>query len=81
MIRVVSSFCVFVPVETETEAKEDSYQCLWVVKMEGLASCWTWIMKVFFSAFEEEEAAAHAIVMEKSRRREREKEDIEAIEV
>lgn len=36
------------------EARVESYQWLWVGKIEGLASRWTWIMKVLVSVSEGE---------------------------
>lgn len=66
-------------VVVEMEEREDSYQCLWVGKMEGLASCWTWTMKVCFSGSEEEEDS-ESVAMKNEKERERRREGDGAIE-
>lgn len=67
-------------VVVEMEEREDSYQCLWVGKMEGLASCWTWTMKVCFSGSEEEDDGRERVAMKNEKVREKRREGDGAIE-
>lgn len=58
-------------VVVEMEEREDSYQCLWVGKIDGLASWSTWIMNVFFSGLGEEEDSGGSSESEKMRSKRR----------
>lgn len=63
--------------------REDSYQCLWVGKMEGFASYWTLTMNVFgvsasslFVEVEEDEDEDEVVQRSERRKNRRRREDI-----